>query len=260
LLRLRILAGLSLALTLIALGPQRAEAHARYARSEPAADAVVPTAPGQLQVWFTEEVATQGSSLQVVDSTGNRVDRGDSRVDLSDPDRKLMLVSLMPLADGVYTVNWQTVSGEDGDAADGSFRFGVGANTVLPPMPGAGPAPRLTIESATVSGHEVRLHVDVDGATLGQPMGADMEMAGGGMDHDQMAHGDDMPMAMAPGGMPQGHLHVYVDGTMMLMVYQPDVVLTGVPSGAHEVRIELSDNAHQDWNPPVMATTTVLVP
>ena len=124
-------AGLAVTLTLLNPAPRLASAHARYDRSDPAAESVVAVAPPQLRVWFTQELVTQGSRLEVVDASGNRVDAGDSRVDLNDPDRKLMLVSLNPLADGVYTVNWRSVSAEDGDDADGSFRFGVGASTTL---------------------------------------------------------------------------------------------------------------------------------
>jgi methionine-rich copper-binding protein CopC len=131
----RITAGLTLALLGCLMAPQLVGAHARYDRSDPPADTVVVAAPQQLRVWFTQELVTRGSSLQVVDAAGNRVDQGDSRVDLNDPDRKLMLVSLMPLADGVYTVNWRSVSAEDGDDAEGSFRFGVGAGTTLEGAP-----------------------------------------------------------------------------------------------------------------------------
>ena len=127
----RLVVGASLALTLLVIAPRLTAAHANYARSEPAADTVMPTAPEQLRVWFTQELVSSGSRLEVVDSAGNRVDREDSRVDLTDPDRKLMVVSLMPLADGEYTARWRSVSAEDGDAADGTFRFGVGASTVL---------------------------------------------------------------------------------------------------------------------------------
>jgi copper transport protein len=126
----------SLLALLLLLGalPRPVEAHARYDRSDPPADGIVAVAPSELRVWFTEEVRTQGSSLQVVDASGNQVDRGDARVDLNDPDRKLMRVSLAPLADGVYTVTWQAVSATDGHSSDGTFRFGVGASTVLPPL------------------------------------------------------------------------------------------------------------------------------
>ena len=128
----RLGAGLGLALLLFAFAPQLAAGHARYDRSDPAGESVLATAPAELRVWFTEELRSQGSSLEVVDAAGNRVDRGDSRVDLNDPDRKLMRISLGALPDGVYTVRWRTVSGQDSDEMDGTFRFGVGANTVLP--------------------------------------------------------------------------------------------------------------------------------
>ena len=73
-----------------------------------------------------------------MDASGNRVDGGDSRVDLADPDRKLMRVSLPALPDGVYTVNWRTLSATDGGEATGSIRFGVGAATVLRAATGTG--------------------------------------------------------------------------------------------------------------------------
>src|SRR5262249_27614320 len=156
-LKFRLVAGILLALATASLTPVPMQAHARYARSEPGADAVVQTAPAQLRVWFTEEVATQGSSLAVVDSAGNRVDAGDGHVDLNDPDRKLMWATLMPLADGVYTVNWVTISGEDGDQADGSFRFGVGANTVLPT---SGSVPGPTRARLAVAARDVQPRVE----------------------------------------------------------------------------------------------------
>src|SRR5262249_18389944 len=159
-LEFRLVAGVLLALAIASLTPVAIQAHARYARSEPGADAVVQTAPPQLRVWFTEELATRGSSLQVVDSADNRVDAGDGHVDLNDPDRKLMWATLMPLADGVYTVNWVTVSGEDGDQADGSFRFGVGAITVLPT---SGSLPGPTHAGLVVAAHEVRPRVESTG-------------------------------------------------------------------------------------------------
>src|SRR3954449_116381 len=98
----RILAGLSLTVMLLG-APRPAAAHARYDRSDPAGESVVPTAPTQLQAWFTEGVRGQGSSLQVIDVGGTRVDNNDGHVDLNDPDRKRMWVTLQPLADGVYT-------------------------------------------------------------------------------------------------------------------------------------------------------------
>ena len=54
-------------------------------------------------------------------------------------------------------------------------------------------------------------------------------------------------MSMDADSAPPAHLHVYIDGMMAVMEMQPDFTLSGVPSGTHEVRIELADNLHQEW-------------
>ncbi|HYU18623.1 MAG TPA: copper resistance CopC family protein [Chloroflexota bacterium] len=123
---------LAVALTAIGLFTQNVAttfAHARYDHSDPPAGSMVDGAPFVLKAWFTQEMMSR-SSLMVVDETGTQVDLGDGRVDLDDPDRKVMLVSLPGLPTGVYTVKWMTISAEDGDDADGTFAFGVG---VTPP-------------------------------------------------------------------------------------------------------------------------------
>src|SRR5205823_1598935 len=95
--------------------------------SDPADGATVATAPGVVKVWFSEGVrAVSDSNLKVVDSSGQQVDNKDSKVDTSDPDRKLMTVSLKPnLPAGTYTVQWATVSADDGDKDDGEFSFTI---------------------------------------------------------------------------------------------------------------------------------------
>ena len=149
----RLMAGLTLALTLLSVAPGRAAAHARPDRAEPPIEGVTAAAPARLVVWFTQGVRSAGSSLQVQDSSGNRVDQGDGQVDLNDPDRKVMWVSLQPLVDGVYMVMWQTHSADDDHDADGSFHFGVGANTVLPPQNSSGAAP--DVDQAAIDGSPV---------------------------------------------------------------------------------------------------------
>lgn len=142
----RLLAGFTLALALLSLAPERAAAHARPQRAEPPMEGVAADPPPRLVVWFSEGVRNAGSGLQVMDSAGNRVDLGDAQVDLTDPDRKVMWVSLQPLADGVYTVRWQSHSADDDHEADGTFRFGIGSSTVLPPASGGEPAPAAAID------------------------------------------------------------------------------------------------------------------
>lgn len=107
--------------------PHLASAHAEPERSSPSADGVVPDAPFTVETWFTEEVDGEATSLTVTGPDGMRVDNQDSRLDLNDPERKHVTVTLQPgLGEGTYTVNWTSRSAEDGDTASGFFTFTVG--------------------------------------------------------------------------------------------------------------------------------------
>ena len=101
-----------------------ASAHALLVRSTPAANAVVLQAPVQVEIFFSEPLEEQLSSIRVFNSNNLSVDAGDVRVDPSDPTR--LTVTLHALSDGVYTVSWQVVSSIDGHQTTGSFPFAVG--------------------------------------------------------------------------------------------------------------------------------------
>jgi methionine-rich copper-binding protein CopC len=122
---IRRLGGVVLALSLLVTSSSNAFAHARYDRSEPAAGSALDGSPFVLRAWFTQEL-TSKSTIRVVDANGTQVDLGDGGVDLDDPDRKTMTISVPELPVGVYTVEFTTVSAEDGDAEPGSIAFGVG--------------------------------------------------------------------------------------------------------------------------------------
>ncbi|MBI4203106.1 MAG: copper resistance protein CopC [Chloroflexi bacterium] len=106
------------------LSLQTIQGHAAFARSVPAPNAVLATAPERVQVWFTEPLAPAFSDIQVLDAGGVRVDLGDSALDPHD--NTLLVVSLSPLEPGVYTVPWQNVSTVDGHRVAGFFVFSVG--------------------------------------------------------------------------------------------------------------------------------------
>lgn len=117
-------------------------AHSDYDRSEPAQGATVSSAPTLVKVWFTEGLRSNGSSLQVQNASGQRVDTNDSKVDTGDPDRTLMTVGLRPsLPAGTYKVLWKSVAADDGEADEGELSFTVGATTSTAPAAGA-PAPQ----------------------------------------------------------------------------------------------------------------------
>jgi copper transport protein len=100
-------------------------AHALLVRSTPAANAVLEQAPVQVELFFSEPLEPQLSSISVIDSNNLTVDVGDVRVDPSDPTR--MTVSLHSLLDGVYTVTWKAVSAVDGHQTVGTFPFAIGS-------------------------------------------------------------------------------------------------------------------------------------
>ncbi len=107
-----------------ALAVPSASAHALLVRSTPAANAVLAQAPVQVEIFFSEPLEEQLSSIRVFDSNNLSVDAGDVRVDPSDPTR--LTVTLHSLPEGVYTVTWKVVSSIDGHQTTGSFPFAVG--------------------------------------------------------------------------------------------------------------------------------------
>ncbi len=128
---------------LLGFGTATTFAHARYDRSTPIAGGVAEATPFVMPVWFTQELM-RASTIVLVDEAGVRVDLGDGRVDLDDPDRKVMLITVPELPTGVYTAYWSTLSAEDGHTGCGTFTFGVG---VAPP-----PAPEVAPEVGLAPG------------------------------------------------------------------------------------------------------------
>ena len=121
----RQLAAAIVGLSLLLASSSHAFAHARYDHSDPPAGAMLDGQPFVLKAYFTQEL-TSKSTMRVLDANGAQVDLADGHVDLDDPDRKVMVVSVPTLATGVYTVEWGTVSADDGDSETGTFALGVG--------------------------------------------------------------------------------------------------------------------------------------
>ncbi len=94
-------------------------------KSDPSDGAVLEESPPQVITWFSTELETGSSTLQVFDAEGRHVDKGDGGVDLNDPDHASMIVSLPTLPDGVYTVRWSALL-FDGDVVNEEFTFSVG--------------------------------------------------------------------------------------------------------------------------------------
>lgn len=120
-------------------------AHAEITSCVPAMNSAVESAPDKLVCKASESLDPKGSSLSVFDAAGVQVDKGDSTVDLNDPDRVTISVSLdtTKLTGGDYTVKWKTLSSADQDEASGEFKFTVApaAQATVTPEPTRPPEP-----------------------------------------------------------------------------------------------------------------------
>ena len=127
----------ALALTLVAAVP--ASAHVTFSGAEPPADSTVATAPTQVIVQLSGEVAETGSTVTVTGPDGAAADNGDGHLDLNDLDRRTVIATLRPgLPDGVYTLNYTAYPADGHEPAVGSYTFTVGA--ALGTAAGATPA------------------------------------------------------------------------------------------------------------------------
>jgi methionine-rich copper-binding protein CopC len=98
-------------------------AHAELESSVPAADATVKTSPTSIEIDFSEELNAKLSKIEVQDSMGMQVDKGDSHV--ASDNEKHLSVDLKPLSAGTYKVSWTSVASDDGHKLTGSFSFTV---------------------------------------------------------------------------------------------------------------------------------------
>ncbi|RDG38109.1 copper resistance CopC/CopD family protein [Streptomyces corynorhini] len=117
-----------------------ASAHAALTGSTPGDGAVVATAPKDIVLSFSEQVALGDDSIRVLDPDSKRVDTGKV-LDLSGGGSVRYGIGLNPdLTDGTYTVAWRAVSA-DSHPISGAFTFSIGApskNTATLPTEQAG--------------------------------------------------------------------------------------------------------------------------
>ncbi len=122
--RPRSLALIALAVLLsILLAPDRADAHALLARADPPINAALRESPTRITLFMTEQLQRSHSSVQVLDSAGQRRDIGET--EFSDAVPTQMGVRVLRLEPGVYTVVWETLSEVDGHTWTGSYVFSV---------------------------------------------------------------------------------------------------------------------------------------
>src|SRR5262245_252717 len=110
-----------LVLVLPALAPG-ASAHGFLERSDPRADAIVRTTPGQVRLWFTGAIEPAYSRIEVLTADGQRVDVGAGLVD--EGTRRNLTIAVPQLPPGHYRVRWRVLS-VDAHVTEGTFGFRV---------------------------------------------------------------------------------------------------------------------------------------
>lgn len=129
-----------------------ANAHADVDHASPAAGASVTIAPKLVEIWFDEEI-DKTTTIDVKGSNGRSIIAEPATLDLFDPNRAHVTVKLKPNLDpGIYTVEWTSVSAEDGDAESGTYQFTVKAGTpVASPVASPIASPKPVTPTATAA-------------------------------------------------------------------------------------------------------------
>ncbi|MDH2388269.1 copper resistance protein CopC [Streptomyces sp. HNM0663] len=114
------------ALCAVLAGADPAAAHAALTASDPKDGAVVATAPKQVTLTFSEQIAVGENAIRVLEPSGKRADTGEIR-EIGENGAIVYGVGLHSgLPDGTYTVAWQAVSA-DSHPVSGAFTFSIGA-------------------------------------------------------------------------------------------------------------------------------------
>jgi methionine-rich copper-binding protein CopC len=111
-------------------------AHAEPDVVSPGDGAVLSSPPTEIVFEMTQDMARTANTndIVVLNSAGQQLTTQPAAIDNTDR-RKLSVPLPANLPVGKYTVNWKTLSADDGDAANGTLTFTYDPS--LPPSPGA---------------------------------------------------------------------------------------------------------------------------
>jgi methionine-rich copper-binding protein CopC len=110
-----------LVVALLAL-PAGVFAHAELRESEPPDGGTLAATPAQLTLKFSQNLVPSQSWVAIRDAQGGDVQLA---VTVDPNDRKVMRATTPQLMPGVYTIRWQSLSADDDDFAQGSYKLTV---------------------------------------------------------------------------------------------------------------------------------------
>jgi copper resistance protein C len=130
-------------------------AHAKVNKAIPAIGSTVSQAPTTVTVFTLENINPDPnkSNLFVYSPAGDLISQGNAKVSLTNPEE--MSIAIKPDSanlNGVYVVQWKTVSAKDGDPDQGAFVFTVNTGAVTTPTPVATTTTSMTPSTTTTTG------------------------------------------------------------------------------------------------------------
>jgi copper resistance protein C len=99
-----------------------AYAHAFLDHAAPPVNGTVQTAPQQLTLWFTQNLETAFSTVQVTGPNGARIDQGKAQIS-----GNTMRIAIKSAGPGTYHVHWHALS-VDTHTTQGNYAFHVGGS------------------------------------------------------------------------------------------------------------------------------------
>jgi methionine-rich copper-binding protein CopC len=129
--------------------------HAKVTKAIPAIGSTVSRAPTTVTVLALENINPDPnkSNLFVYSPAGDLISQGNAMVALTNPEE--MSITIKPDTanlNGVYVVQWKTVSALDGDPDQGAFVFTVNTDVVTTPTPVATTSISTTPSNTTTTG------------------------------------------------------------------------------------------------------------
>lgn len=123
---MRRIAAKALSVVLLVIVSPICHAEGVLLKSDPKKNAEIASFDGTVKLWFSGNVSERYPSVVVVDSKGNRVDNGDTRLVLGE--RHRLTATTKPLSPGAYAMRYRVVT-EDGLIVSGVSKFSITGKT-----------------------------------------------------------------------------------------------------------------------------------
>jgi copper resistance protein C len=129
--------------------------HAKVTKAIPAIGSTVSKAPTTVTVIALENINPDPnkSNLFIYSPAGDLISQGNAKVSLTNPEQ--MSITIKPDTanlNGVYVVQWKTVSALDGDPDQGAFVFTVNTGAAATPTPAVIPTTSTTPSTTNTTG------------------------------------------------------------------------------------------------------------